>query len=152
MDVLGFFLSDRAAFGSLIEKLEDDTGIYIGPSAQRINDYYTGKSETLSERQKPAAKIPPSVLESLDRLLAVNNETWTDTVEAVMSEPNKTWARLHSVERKFRANQRPRRVRLVTKDSGLAAWIEQDASGIISLDVRYSAAARLPLGEGGVPE
>ena len=135
VDALGLFLDDKDVFQSLARQIESQSRIYVGPSGQAINNYYTGHA---SDRKKPTIAVPTLVLESLDQMLKANSSHWKETVTAVMSEPNKTWARLRSVQRKLRAAKQPRRARISTKNPALAVWIERDASGALQVEIHPS--------------
>ncbi len=135
-DILGLFLSSKDTFQSLTERLKTEPAVHIGPFAQEINNYYTGSHAMLgAPRKKPAITVPPLVLDSLDRMLQTDDDHWKEAVAAVMLEPNKTWAKLRSVQRKFRSVKQPRRARIMTANSSLAIWIDRKQDGSFQVDV-----------------
>ncbi len=140
VDILGLLFSSKDVFQSLTEKLGPEAEIHVGPSGQEINNYYTGSHMIpVIKMKKPIIAIPPLILDSLDRMLVADDDHWKEAVEAVMEEPNKTWARLHSVQRKFRSGRQLRRVRITTADPALAVWTERGQDGAIQVDVDFNA-------------
>jgi hypothetical protein len=138
IDILGLFFSSADLFTSLTEHLKSKERIDVGPSGQEINNYYTGsRVAPAGNRQKPAISIPPLVLNALDRMLETSSDRWKAAVTAVMLEPNKTWARLRSVQRKFRSVKPPRRARIKTANPSLAIWIDHGQDGKFRLDVDF---------------
>jgi len=140
VDILGLLLSRIDLFRSLSEYLKSEARIDIGPSGQEINTYYARSLPMLtSNPKKPVIAIPPLVVDSLDRMLKADDDHWKEAVAAVMSEPNKTWAKLRSVQRKFRSAKQPRRARIATINTALAVWIERGQDGEFRIDVSFDA-------------
>ncbi len=134
-DALGLFLSDRSLFNRLEEQLDLEQRIYVGPSGQAINDYYTGRERGSSSRKKPIASIPDIVLDSLDTALKAEDNEWKDLVTFVMSEPEKTWNRVRKLRRKLTTARQPRQIHVSTSAPDIEIWIKRDPTGAIQVDV-----------------